>query len=206
MAVNSKGHIFVYTRNGSSSGHIIAPQAAQLLEFGPDGKFIKEIGQNLYSKAWAHAVRVDKDDNIWLVDNGSDMVVKLSPDGSRVLLTLGRRRESVAQTEIHPPVPEGTPVRPSREGVFNEPTDVTWDPQGNIFVSDGYKNMEVSKYDKDGNWVKRVGKGNGRSAAASRANSITRTGSRPMPKGISMWRIAATREFRCSIATSTSFA
>jgi DNA-binding beta-propeller fold protein YncE len=45
--------------------------------------------------------------------------------------------------------------------VFNEPTDVTWDPAGNIFISDGYKNMSVAKLDKNGEWVKRVGKGNG---------------------------------------------
>lgn len=40
VTLNSKGHIFVYTRNGSSSGHIVAPQAASLYEFGPDGNFI----------------------------------------------------------------------------------------------------------------------------------------------------------------------
>ncbi len=80
VAVNSKGHIFVYTRSGAP-GHIVAPQAAQLFEFAPDGSFVREIGQHLYSMAWAHAVRIDKDDNIWLVDNGSDMIVKLSPRG-----------------------------------------------------------------------------------------------------------------------------
>ena len=106
-------------------------------------------------------MRVDREDNIWLVDNGSDMVVKLSPDGNEVLLVLGRRRESVASVEVRPAVPEGTPTRPARATVFNEPTDVTFDPQGNIFVSDGYKNMSVAKLDKNGEWVKRIGKGNG---------------------------------------------
>ncbi len=157
VAVNSRGHVFVYTRNGSSGGHIIAPQAATLYEFGPDGSFVRKV-QDLYSMAWAHAVRVDKDDNVWLVDNGSDMVVKLTPDLSRVLMTLGRRRESVAQTDVRAPVPPTTP--PARDNTFNEPTDVAWDPQGNIFVSDGYKNMSVAKFNKDGNWVKRIGKGN----------------------------------------------
>ena len=109
--------------------------------------------------AWAHTVRVDKDDNVWLVDNGSDMVVKLSPDLSRVLLVLGRRRESVAAAHPRPPEPPETPVAPARNTVFNEPTDVAWDPQGNIFISDGYKNQSVAKLDKDGGWVKRVGKG-----------------------------------------------
>jgi len=164
VAVNSRGHIFVYTRSGAP-GHIVAPQAAQLFEFAPDGSFVREIGKNLYSMAWAHAVRIDKDDNIWLVDNGSDMVVKLSPAG-QVMLVLGRRRESVASTHTHPPLMPGTPTPPARDTMFNEPTDVTWDPAGNIFVSDGYKNMSVAKFDKNGKWVKRVGKGNGAEAGS----------------------------------------
>jgi sugar lactone lactonase YvrE len=159
VAVNSKGHIFVYSRTGAP-GHIIAPQAAQLFEFGPDGSFIREIGQHLYSMAWAHAVKIDKDDNIWLVDNGSDMIVQLSPAGE-VMLVLGRRRESVASTEVHPPVPPDAPTPPARDTVYNEPTDVTFDPQGNIFISDGYNNMSVAKLDKYGKWIKRIGKGNG---------------------------------------------
>ncbi|HEX9726579.1 MAG TPA: peptidyl-alpha-hydroxyglycine alpha-amidating lyase family protein [Vicinamibacteria bacterium] len=159
VAVNSMGHIFVYTRSGAP-GHIIAPQAAQLFEFAPDGSFIRELGQNLYSKAWAHAVRIDDEDNIWLVDNGSDMIVKLSPEG-QVLLVLGRRRESVASTEVRPPVEPNEPTPPARDTAFNEPTDITWDPEGNIFISDGYKNMSVAKLDKYGNWIKRIGKGNG---------------------------------------------
>ena len=159
VAVNSKGHIFVYSRVGSSGGHIIAPQAAALYEFGADGAFIRSV-KDLYSMAWAHAVRVDKDDNVWLVDNGSDMVVKLSPDLQRVLLTVGRRRESVAGTMLRPPVPQGTPTPPARDTTFNEPTDIAWDPQGNSFVSDGYQNMSVAKFASDGSWIKRIGKGN----------------------------------------------
>ena len=108
--------------------------------------------------AWAHAVRVDKDDNVWLVDNGSDMVVKLNPEG-RVMLVLGRRRESLPG--LHAFQHEyGQPTPAARATVFNEPTDIAWDPQGNIFVSDGYKNMSVAKLDKNGAWVKRIGKGN----------------------------------------------
>ena len=159
VSLNSKGHIFVYSRTGAP-GHIIAPQAAQLFEFAPDGGFIREIGQNLYSMGWAHAVKVDKDDNIWLVDNGSDMIVELSPAG-QVMLVLGRRRESVASTHVHPPVAPETPTPPARDTAYNEPTDITFDPQGNIFISDGYKNMSVAKLDKYGKWIKRIGKGNG---------------------------------------------
>lgn len=159
VAVDSRGHVFVYTRSGAP-GHIIAPQAAQLFEFAADGSFIREIGQNLYSKGWAHAVRVDADDNIWLVDNGSDMIVKLDPAG-QVELVLGRRRESVASTHVRPPVPEDEPTPPARPGVYNEPTDIAFGPDGEIFISDGYNNHSVAKVDKHGNWIGRIGKGTG---------------------------------------------
>ena len=151
VALNSAGHIFVFTRSGSP-GHVLAPRAAQLFEFGPDGAFIREIGKELYAMAWAHSVRIDADDNIWIVDNGSDLVVKLSPAG-RVLLVLGRRRESVAALHRSPPSEPGAPALPTRPGIFNEPTDVAFGPDGSIYVADGYRNSRVAKFDKDGHWV-----------------------------------------------------
>src|SRR5712692_8785702 len=80
VAVNSKGHIFVFSR-GNSTGPAYAASAAQLLEFTPDGKFIREIGHNLYAWSFAHTVKVDKDDNIWVTNKGSDMVIKFNPEG-----------------------------------------------------------------------------------------------------------------------------
>ena len=59
VAVNSKGHVFVFSR-GNTTGPAYAAAAAQLLEFGPDGKFIREIGHDLYAWSFAHTVRVDK--------------------------------------------------------------------------------------------------------------------------------------------------
>jgi hypothetical protein len=50
-----------------------------------------------------------------------------------------------------------TPPRPAVDGQFRQPTDVTWDPQGNIFISDGYVNSRVAKFDKNGDWVKQWG-------------------------------------------------
>ena len=80
VAVNSKGHVFVFSR-GNTTGPAYAAAAAQLLEFGPDGQFIREIGKNLYAWSFGHTVRVDKEDNIWVADKGSDQVVKFSPQG-----------------------------------------------------------------------------------------------------------------------------
>ena len=84
VATNSKGHVFVYTRSGDT----------RLFEFDQNGTFVRELGQGLYGFEFAHAVRVDRDDNIWAVDEGSNMVIKFTPDG-RVAMVIGRRPEAV---------------------------------------------------------------------------------------------------------------
>src|SRR5262249_14292167 len=89
VAVNSKGNIFVFSR-GNSSGPAYMATAAQLLEFDPSGKFIREIGKNLYGWSYAHAVRIDRQDNIWVVDKGSDLIIKFNPEG-RVEWVFGRK-------------------------------------------------------------------------------------------------------------------
>ena len=152
VAVNSKKHIFVFNR-GNSSGPAYGATAAQVLEFGPDGKYIREVGHNLYAWSFAHTVRVDKDDNLWAVDKGSDMVIRFNPEG-RVTMVFGRKKEASDEggpwTRVNPP-------RAAIDGQFRQPTDVTWDPEGNIFISDGYINSRVAKYDKNGDWVKQWG-------------------------------------------------
>jgi len=159
VAVNSKGHVFVFTRSNSAGGPAYAPAAAQLLEFGPNGAFVREIGKGLYGWSFAHTVRIDKDDNIWAVDKGSDMIIKFNPQG-RVVWVFGRRTESAddeakAWEHVNPPLP---PVN----GRFRQPTDVAWDSEGNIYITDGYVNSRVAKYDKNGDWVKSWGEpGNG---------------------------------------------
>src|SRR3954470_12391991 len=89
VAVNSKGNVFVFSR-GNSSGPAYMATAAQLLEFDSKGKFIREIGKNLYEWAYAHAVRIDKQDNIWVVDKGSNLILKMNPQG-RVIWVFGRK-------------------------------------------------------------------------------------------------------------------
>ncbi len=152
VAVNSKGHVFVFTR-GNVSGPAFGATAAMLLEFGPDGKYLREIGHNLYAWAYAHTVRVDRDDNIWAVDKGSDMVVKFNPEG-RVSMVFGRKKEASDEAV---PWTRVTPPRAPIDGQFRQPTDVTWDRDGNIFISDGYINSRVAKFDKNGDWVKSIG-------------------------------------------------
>src|SRR5262245_28537941 len=62
VAVNSAGHIFVLSR-GNSTGPAYGAAAAQLLEFNRNGRFVREIGHNLYAWSFAHTVKIDPHDN-----------------------------------------------------------------------------------------------------------------------------------------------
>jgi streptogramin lyase len=150
VAVNSQGHLFVFTRSNSANGPAYAPTAAQLLEFDRNGQFVREVGKGLYAWSFAHTVRIDKDDNIWAIDKGSDMVVRFDPAG-RVRMVFGRRRES-ADDETKPWENVNPPL-PHVDGLFRQPTDVAWDSAGSIYITDGYVNSRVAKYDHNGDWV-----------------------------------------------------
>jgi hypothetical protein len=128
VAVNSKGHIFVLSR-GNSTGPAYAAAAAQLLEFDGNGKFVREIGHNLYAWSFGHSVRIDPQDNIWVTDKGSDMVIKFNPQG-RVTMVFGRKQE--ASDEDTGPLKHPKPPLPPEIGRFRQVTDVTWDPAGNV--------------------------------------------------------------------------
>ena len=153
VALNSKGHVFVLSR-GNSTGPAYGAAAAQLLEFGPDGLFIREIGHNLYAWSFAHTVKVDAEDNIWVTDKGSDMVIKFTPQG-RVAMVFGRKQE--ASDEETAPLKHPNPPLPAEPGRFRQVTDVAWDAAGNTYISDGYINSRVAKVDKNGNWLKSWG-------------------------------------------------
>ena len=181
VATNSKGNIFVYTRTGNPGAttgtrRTFSRGAARLFEFDPSGKFIREIGQESYGFIFAHTVRVDRQDNIWVVDEGSNMVIKFDPNG-RIVMTMGRKPEALDTiASVAPPAPAppaggraggpgaGAPAAaPAPVGAglagdnFNRPTDVGWDAEGNIFVSDGYGNSRIAKFDKNGRFLKSWG-------------------------------------------------
>src|SRR6267142_2010845 len=109
IATNSKGHVFVYTRSGDT----------RLFEFDEKGNYVREIGQGLYGLVFAHAVRVDKDDNIWVVDEGSNMVIKFNAAG-RVVMTIGRRPEAVE--ELTNFSGQGSAPNSNKPYSFNRPT------------------------------------------------------------------------------------
>jgi hypothetical protein len=135
-----------------------------LFEFDETGKYIKEWGQNAYGFSYAHAIRFDKEDNLWVIDEGSNMVMKFNPQGL-VTMVLGRKDEAVDYLErfleegrkIDVAVLTGPGSGAGRGGSFGRPTDVAFDLQGDIFVADGYTNSRVAKFNKDGDFVKSIG-------------------------------------------------
>jgi hypothetical protein len=153
VAVNSHGHVFVLSR-GNTSGPAYGAAATQLLEFDQNGNFVREIGKNLYAWSFGHTVRVDPQDNVWVTDKGSDMVVRFNPQG-RVTMVFGRKQE--ASDRETGPLEHPKPPLPPEDGRFRQVTDVTWDPAGDIYISDGYINSRVAKADRNGNWLKSWG-------------------------------------------------
>lgn len=157
VAMNKAGHLFVYTRTGWG-GSSRGGNGAKLFEFDKDLKYVKEWIPDSYGESFAHGVRVDPEQNVWVIDEGSNTVIKVDPAGM-IKMVLGRKPESIdwweefiergdVDTVAHP---EG------RLGTFNRPTDVAWAPDGSIFVADGYNNSRVVKISKDGVWEKSFG-------------------------------------------------
>jgi len=168
VAVNAKGHIFVLNR-GNTTGPAYGAAAAQLLEFDAKGNFIREIGKNLYAWSYGHTVRIDKEQNIWVADKGSDMVVKFNPKGD-VLLVFGRKQE--ASDKETGPLERHKPPLPHEDGKFRQVTDMAWDAAGNVYISDGYINSRVAKADKNGNWLKSWGSNGSKPGELTTPHSI----------------------------------
>ena len=163
VATNSKGNIFVYTRTGGAvatmgASRTLAHGGSRLFEFDPSGKFLREIGKGVYGFLFAQSVRVDAQDNVWVVDRGSAMVIKFAPDG-RILMTMSRKPEAV--TLGAPAAGRGAGRGPTGAGTpgdsFSAPTDVAFDAAGNIFVSDALGNARIAKFDKNGKFIKSWG-------------------------------------------------
>ena len=123
----------------NSAGDIFIFHRGQqpIIAFDKSGKFLRSFGEGTKS---AHGLRCDSDDNIWATDVVSHTVTQFAPDG-KVLLTLGEKGVA-GEDETH----------------FNKPTDIAFAPDGNFFVSDGYGNSRVVKFDKTGKFLLAWGK------------------------------------------------
>ena len=173
VAADSKGNILVYTRTGHptvslGSSRAFAHGGSRLFEFDRNGKYTREFAKDAYCFMFAEQIRIDPQDNIWVVDQMTNMVMKFDPQG-HVAMLLGRKAENV-----NVPAGGGRGGRGGATGagqptdLFDRPTDVAWDSAGNIFVADGMGNARVAKFDKAGKFVKSWGKrGNGQGEFAN---------------------------------------
>jgi DNA-binding beta-propeller fold protein YncE len=159
VAVNSKGRVLMLNHPGSAtSGPLYGNAATQLLEFDETGKFVREIGKGVYGLGYAHGARYDKYDNLWIVDKGTHAVMRFNPAGY-VTLNLGRRPEGPDEPDYYKGngLRGNTPAPQHVDGNFRAPTDVAFDSDDNLYISDGYINSRVAKFDKHGNWIKSWG-------------------------------------------------
>ena len=186
---NSKGQIFVYTRTGHpyatlGDNRTFFRNGSRLYEFDKTGKYVRELGQDVYGFNAAFGLRVDPQDNVWTIDAGASQVVKFDTEG-RVALVLGRKPEAIG---VRPGPPPGAPAAapgagrggaPGEEGrgggrggaqagppgsgtpgsTFNRPSDVAWDKAGNIYIADGMAGNvnRIAKFARDGNFIKQWG-------------------------------------------------
>src|SRR3954454_19093119 len=108
VATDSKGNVYVFHRRDTT----------RLFQFDRNGNFVKEIGKGYYGFEFAHSVRVDKDDNIWTVDEGTNLVTKFSREG-KLLMVIGRRPPAVDGPVVTP-----GPTPPAQKYILCRPTDV----------------------------------------------------------------------------------
>jgi hypothetical protein len=179
VATNSKGHVFVYSRTGTpvitlGGARYFARGGSVLTEFDKNGKYVRSVGKNLYGALAAAAVRVDHNDNVWIVDAYSGMVIKFDPQ-LRIALMLGRKPESVdvpASANSGRASAGAPPASGMQSDLFEGPTDVAWDSNGNIFVADGTGNARIAKFDRNGVFVKSWGSRGSGNEQFSTARSV----------------------------------
>ena len=101
-----------------------------------EGKLLRSWGDDVIGTP--HGLRVDRHDNVWVTDMGRHRVLKFDPSG-KLLLALGTGKAGTANDE------------------FDRPTDIAFGPKDEIFISDGYGNSRVMKFNAEGRFVKSWG-------------------------------------------------
>jgi DNA-binding beta-propeller fold protein YncE len=119
-----------------------------IMQFDKNGKLLQAWNRDTVSPMpggpgrGTHAIRVDPDGNIWLVDVDGHILFKFTPQGRR-LMKIGTRQGDPSNNE-------------SRVG-FNRPTNMWFLPNRHMYVSDGYGNRRVVEFDQDGVYVRHWG-------------------------------------------------
>jgi len=119
--------------------------------FDREGNLVSSWGAGLIS--FAHAIYLDKEDNVWLVDRNKHQVFKYTNDG-KLLMTIGeegsRSDTGVAQDDYS----STTWSSVTHSGApFNMPAGIAVNDAGEIFIADGYANARVHKFTSDGKLI-----------------------------------------------------
>ncbi len=226
---NSKGQIFVYTRTGHpyatlGDNRTFYRNGSRLFQFDPTGKFVRELGQDVYGFNAAIGLRIDPQDNVWTIDRGASQVVKFDSEG-RVALVLGRKPEAIGVRPAAPaagggpkalrapaagrrsaaaPAGGGAPARRRRApGLDVQSAHRRGLGQGRQHLHrrrHGRQRNRMAKFDKDGSFITQWGS--------------TGTDARPVPRpqgaspstrpATSTSPTPATSASRCSTATAPS--
>jgi len=139
----SFGEVAAITQDDDNNTFIFNRGAHPLLMFDKHGEFVKEIGQDNFSKP--HGLRIDHHGNIWTTDIETHLVLRFSPEG-KVTMVLGMKNKAGS----------GWFDRDYNLVLFNGPQDVSFDQFDNIYVVDK-GNARIVKFNADGLFVKTWG-------------------------------------------------
>lgn len=128
VAIDSKGILYVLHRGDKADPVVVVNQ---------EGKVLRSWGKGMFTVP--HSIRIDPEGNVWTVDAGSSVLQKFTPEGKKLQeISVG---EVATGDKCAFPTLCGT-------------TDVTFGPNGRLFISDGYGNARVLEYSADGKRVK----------------------------------------------------
>ncbi len=130
------------------SGNIVALVRGHhpVLEFKPDGTFLRSWGEGSEMFAGAHTLRFDASGHLWYVDAADNIIFRFDKEG-RTIGTLGTNPEPWTWlTHVYEHA-----ARP-KQALYQE-TDIGWSKDGTSFVADGYGNSRVAKFSKDGVFI-----------------------------------------------------
>ena len=127
VALDSKGYLWAFKRSPAG--------VVQLMKFAPDHKLVLEVPESVIGhQDKAHGMAVDKDDNVWITDNGRATVMKLSPEG-KLLMTLGEKGK------------RGDWVEEKGQHLLWQPVMVAFAPGGDLYIAEGHANESPNDVD-----------------------------------------------------------
>ena len=154
LCVDANDHVLVLNRQDVNKPELMAGAIAPpMLEFDSAGNVVHSWGDPKLIDRRLHSCHYDKDGNVWIASAPSGMVQKYSHDGSKLLLTIGKKDvyDTSDGTE------KGKPLN-SPTAAFHMPSSIFVDPgNGEIFIADGESdtsNSKIAVFDASGKFLR----------------------------------------------------